>query len=98
MLENVQIRATKLIDGLGNLDYEERLKRVTLPSLAFRRFRGDSIELYKHFHHYDQDTIPPSFQRRERVTRKHEYQLLQRKTKDGIRGVQTDSSIINTVE
>ena len=87
MLENVQIHATKLVDGIGNLDYEEKLKRLNLPSLAFRRFRGDLIELYKHFHHYDQDTIPPSFQRRERVTRKHEYQLLQRRAKDGIRDV-----------
>ena len=69
MLENVQIRATKLVDGLGNLDYEERPKHLNLPSLTFRR--GDLIELYKHFHHYDQDTIPPSFQRKEEVTRKH---------------------------
>ena len=28
MLKNVQIRATKLVDVLGNMDYPERLKRV----------------------------------------------------------------------
>ena len=70
-MENVQIRATKLVDGLGNQDYEERLKRLNIPSLAFRRFRGDLIELYKHFHYYDQDIISPSFQRRERGQDKH---------------------------
>ena len=80
------VTESSIVDGLGNLDYEERLKRLNLPSLAFRRFRRDLIEIYKHFHHYDQDTISPSFQRRERVT--HEYQ---RKAKDGIRGVQSNS-------
>ena len=49
-LENVQIRATKLVDGLAKLDYAERLKRLNLPTLAFRRQRGDMIETYKHFH------------------------------------------------
>ena len=51
-LENVQIRATKLVDGLANLTYPERLKRLELPSLVFRRRRGDLIEMYKHFHTY----------------------------------------------
>ena len=46
-LENVQIRATKLVDGLACLDYPERLKRLNLPTLAFRRRRGDMIEVYK---------------------------------------------------
>ena len=36
-LENVQIRATKLIDGLGHLDYPERLKVIDLPTLRYRR-------------------------------------------------------------
>ena len=31
MLENVRIRATKLVDRLGNMDYPERLKRLNLP-------------------------------------------------------------------
>ena len=40
LIENVQIRATKLVDHLGNLEYSERLKRLNLPTLAFRRLRG----------------------------------------------------------
>ena len=31
MIENVQIRATKLVDGLSDLDYPERLKKLELP-------------------------------------------------------------------
>ena len=44
MIENVQIRATKLVDGLGKLKYKDRLTRLNLPTLAFRRIRGDMIE------------------------------------------------------
>ena len=62
MLENVQIRASKLVDGLGNVGYPERLKRLNLPTLAYRRLRGDMIEIYKHFHTYDKDITSKSFQ------------------------------------
>ncbi len=47
LLENVQRRATKLGPGLKDLSYEERLKRLKLPTLAYRRSRGDQIEVYK---------------------------------------------------
>ena len=36
-LENVQRRATKLIPGYKELDYKERLIRLNLPSLSYRR-------------------------------------------------------------
>ncbi len=39
MVENVQIRATKLVDGLKNLDYAERLDKLGLPTLLHRRER-----------------------------------------------------------
>ena len=46
-IENVQRRATKLIPSLKELEYEERLKKLKLPKLKYRRTRGDMIEAYK---------------------------------------------------
>ena len=46
-IEKVQRRATKLIPGFRDLEYSERLTRVGLPTLAYRRMRGGMIELYK---------------------------------------------------
>ena len=54
-LEKVQRRATKLIPTLRNLSYPDRLKRLNLPTLAYRRLRGDMIEVFKITHNiYDQ--------------------------------------------
>ena len=69
MIENVQMRATKLVDGFGKLDYAERLEKLDLPTLVYRRARGDMIEIYKHFHTYDGEILPSSFQPRNRPSR-----------------------------
>ena len=47
LVESVQRRATKQIPGLGNLSYEQRLRELNLPTLKFRRYRGDMIEMFK---------------------------------------------------
>ena len=69
MIENVQIRATKLIPGLVRpkakakqgshagsdkakvydkvQEYQESLTKLKLPTLTYRRLRGDLIEVYK---------------------------------------------------
>lgn len=46
-LERVQKRATKMVKGLRNLSYKERLINLQLPTLKFRRIRGDMIEVFK---------------------------------------------------
>ena len=48
LLERVQRRATKMVPSIKELSYEDRLKALNLPSLYYRRARGDMIELYKH--------------------------------------------------
>ena len=48
--------ATKQLPGMKNIPYEERLQRLKLPTLAYRRTRGDMIEVYKLLHgKYDSD-------------------------------------------
>ena len=46
-LLEVQHRATKCISGMAGYSYEERLRLLKLPSLEYRRVRGDLIEVYK---------------------------------------------------
>ena len=45
--EAVQYRSTKLIPELKDKPYEDRLKALQLPSLTYRRKRGDMIQMYK---------------------------------------------------
>ena len=47
-LESVQRRATKLVPGLSTLSYPDRLKNLKLPTLTYRRARGDMIEVFKY--------------------------------------------------
>ena len=46
-IENVQKRATKMLPSMKELSYERRLRLLKLPSLRFRRMRGDMIEVFK---------------------------------------------------
>ena len=49
-LERVQMRASKIFFKNRQLSYEERLKYLKLPTLKYRRIRGDMIEMYKLTH------------------------------------------------
>ena len=54
-IESVQRRATKQLPGFRDLPYSQRLKKLKLPTLSYRRLRGDLIEVYKMFEVYDKE-------------------------------------------
>ena len=78
-LEAVQRRATKILPSLKNLCYAERLRKLSLPTLTYRRIRGDMIELYKIMHGiYSSDACPKLELNCLYKTRGHSYKLLKR--------------------
>ena len=71
LIERVLHRATKCVPGLNNLEYEDRLKKMKIPSMCYRRMRGDLIEVYKFMHHiYKCKNL---FEIHESTTRGHKY-------------------------
>ena len=47
IIENVQRRCTRQLPNMKDLSYQERLKKLNLPTLMYRRLRGDMIETFK---------------------------------------------------
>ena len=46
LIENIQRRATRLVTTVRHYSYTDRLTLLNLPSLSYRRKRGDMISLY----------------------------------------------------
>jgi hypothetical protein len=93
-IENVQRRATKLIPSLRDLPYEERLKHLHLPSLAYRRLRGDMIETYKLFNIYDRD-VAMTLDRNTSTTRGHQYKLSTHRFKKDVGKYTFSTRVVN---
>ena len=74
-VEKVQRRATKLVQPLSNLTYECRLRALDLPSLLYRRRRGDMIFTYKLFHDEVDMNKDNFFSHPSRETRGHQQKI-----------------------
>ena len=89
-----------MVPTLRHLRYEDRLKALDLPSLAYRRLRGDAIETYKHLHGiYSADSRPtvlfPLNQSAGVTTRGHCLKLQKRDCKTCVRANFLGLRIVN---
>jgi len=49
-VENIRRAATRLVPFIRLLSYEQRLRALDLPSLKYRRLRGDMINVFRLLH------------------------------------------------
>ena len=76
-VDRVQRRATRMIQPLRDLPYHTRLHQLNLPSLTYRRRRGDMIIMYQITHHLLNIPFPAFFIPSSYIcTRGHNYKLL----------------------
>ena len=74
-IEKVQKRATKMIYAIRNHSYTERLKALNLPSLEYRRRRGDMIQIFKIVHGFERIPSDAFFVQAAGNTRGHSLKL-----------------------
>ena len=96
LLEKIQRRATKLIPGLRDLRYEERLKECGLTTLETQRLRGDQIEVFKILNGYENIDSNIFFEIKEsKITRGHNYTLVKKQSRLDVRKYSFSQRTIN---
>ena len=95
-LERVQRRATKVLRNRRDLSYPERLFRLKLPSLVYRRRRSDLIQVYRMLHHIDDIDYTKFFTLTEGgQTRGHTLKLVKQRTASRLRQFVLGIRVVN---
>ena len=84
-IENLQMPATKYLDGFNQLSFTERLQRLNQPTLAHRRKHGDMIEVFKHSTTYDKAAFSTAMKFSNRSSRTDDRKILRLEATDGVR-------------
>ena len=95
LIENVLRRASKMLPRLSNLTYEKRLAKIEIPSMKYRRMRGDMIMVYKVLNGYE-----PSLEHlfevdNNSITRGHNFKLKKPPFKTTIRQHFFNNRVVN---
>ena len=94
-LEAVQRRATRMIPNLKDIAYIDRLRKLNLFSLAYRRRRGDLIQVYKLLHNIDNVNYSQLFDINHSITRGHDFKLKKRFSKTNSRKFTFSQRMVN---
>merc|ERR1711895_270997 len=87
-----------LVPGYKDLTYEERLRKLKLPTLAYRRLRGDLIDVYKILtHKYDPEVCSDMIKCRqgERSNRGHKYKIFKEHVNSKLREYGFPHRVVN---
>ena len=77
-IEKVQRRAAKRLPELANMTYEDRLRALKLPTLCYRRYREDIIEIFNITHGFYDNLVDdnfPNLKENNVNTRGHTYKI-----------------------
>ena len=90
------MRATKLVITIKNLTYKDRLKRLKLPTLKYRRIRRDMIEVHKILtNKYDSRVNLYLEKQQDSITRGHSLKLANNRYHYDLRKIYFAPRIVN---
>ena len=94
-IEKVQRRATKIVPSLCHLPYNERLKKINLTTLAYRRKRADVLQVYRIINNIDKIPFDLFFSYNRHETRGHRFKLDKPRANTKIRQNSFSNRVIN---
>ena len=94
-IEQMQRRATRMIHGLGNLGYSDRLRSLNLTTLYYRRRRSDVIQVFRIIKNIDSITLEDFFKLDTGITRGNYMKLVKPRSSTSIKLNSFSHRIIN---
>ena len=84
-IECIQRRATKLVPGLSEMSYIDKMKWLGIPTLEYRRDRADMIQIYKSIHNLDELKWDNMFELSSEGLRGHNLKFVKKKNRTNVR-------------
>ena len=57
------MKATEIVENVKGMPYEEHLRKLKLPTMAYQRARGLMMEVWKYINSYDTVAISPEYRK-----------------------------------